>query len=152
MGRPLVLNVWKQRMSWKQQMSSNSNWTLSHPCLNPCSLENYVLETLVRSTSNVWRIQCSAVQRKITPWRHWYAQPAESQTYTRPRVFGGQFGDRQICYQILWITEFVTLQQKSITTAVTRGHFDAWSTDQEFPIVIFIWQTRFTEIAVSRKL
>ena len=38
------------------------------------------------------------------------------------------------------------------TTAVTRGHFDAWSTDQEFPIVILIWQTRFTEIAVSRKL
>ena len=37
-------------------------------------------------------------------------------------------------------------------TAVTRGHFDAWSTDQEFPIVILIWQTRFTEIAVSRKL
>ena len=115
MGRPLVLNVWKQRMSWKQQMSSNSNWTLSHPRLNPCSLENYVLETLVRSTSNVWWMQCSAVQRKITSWRHWYAQPAESQTYTRPRVFGGQFGDRQICYQILWITEFVTLQQKSIT-------------------------------------
>ena len=38
------------------------------------------------------------------------------------------------------------------STAVTRGHFDAWSTDQEFPIVILIWQTRFTEIAVSRKL
>ena len=37
-------------------------------------------------------------------------------------------------------------------TAVTRGHFDAWSTDQELPIVILIWQTRFTEIAVSRKL
>ena len=37
-------------------------------------------------------------------------------------------------------------------TAVTRGHFDAWSTDQESPIVILIWQTRFTEIAVSRKL
>ena len=25
---------------------------------------------------------------------------------------------------------------KSSDTAVTRGHFDAWSTDQEFPIVI----------------
>ena len=25
---------------------------------------------------------------------------------------------------------------ESLTTAVTRGHFDAWSTDQEFPIVI----------------
>ena len=23
-----------------------------------------------------------------------------------------------------------------LCTAVTRGHFDAWSTDQEFPIVI----------------
>ena len=33
-------------------------------------------------------------------------------------------------------------------TAVARGHFDAWSTDQEFPIVILIWQTRFSEIAV----
>ena len=37
-------------------------------------------------------------------------------------------------------------------TDVTRGHFDAWSTDQESPIVVLIWQTRFTEIAVSRKL
>ena len=39
-----------------------------------------------------------------------------------------------------------------MTTAVTRGHFDAWSTDQESPIVVLIWQTRFTEIAVSRKV
>ena len=43
-------------------------------------------------------------------------------------------------------------QLVSSFTAVTRGHFDAWSTDQEFPIVILIWQTRFMEIAVSRKL
>ena len=45
-----------------------------------------------------------------------------------------------------------TETQNTSVTAVTRGHFDAWSTDQEFPIVILIWQTRFTEIAVSRKL
>ena len=48
-------------------------------------------------------------------------------------------------------TKDIRIKQKMFT-AVTRGHFDAWSTDQEFPIVILIWQTRFTEIAVSRKL
>ena len=54
MGRPLVLNVWKQRMSWKQQMSSNSNWTLSHPRLNPCSLENI----LGKKVSSWWKESC----------------------------------------------------------------------------------------------
>ena len=51
---------------------------------------------------------------------------------------------------LLWALHATS--EMMVTTAVTRGHFDAWSTDQEFPIIILIWQTRFTEIAVSRKL
>ena len=48
--------------------------------------------------------------------------------------------------------KFESFRYHYYPTAVTRGHFIAWSTDQESPIVVLIWQTRFTEIAVSRKL
>ena len=34
-------------------------------------------------------------------------------------------------------------------TAVTRGHFLGWSTDQDFHIGVLIWQTRFTKTAIS---
>ena len=59
------------------------------------------------------------------------------------RVWDGDSWDRS--------HQFYDLEWSS-HTAVTRGHFDAWSTDHCNCIVILIWQTRFTEIAVSRKL
>ena len=39
-------------------------------------------------------------------------------------------------HRMTFFVSFRLHQLLLLSTAVTRGHFDAWSTDQEFPIVI----------------